>query len=145
VKLYLDNSFLNRPFDDPSIGKNKLEADALYFVIQRVEVGDVQIVNSTAIVYENSRNPRPDCKEFIEGVMKGASEYIDYTEEAQQRADTLTEEYNLTLLDARHIAIAETAYIDFFITCDHTIIKRYKGEICVVDPLSFIQSYENSN
>jgi hypothetical protein len=30
MKLYLDNSFLNRPFDNPDIPENKIEAEILF-------------------------------------------------------------------------------------------------------------------
>jgi len=30
MTIYLDNSFLNRPFDNPEVGINKLEAEALH-------------------------------------------------------------------------------------------------------------------
>jgi len=30
MKLYLDNSFLNRPFDDPLVGMNKDEGSVLF-------------------------------------------------------------------------------------------------------------------
>lgn len=56
--IYLDNSFLNRPFDDPEIGTNKLEAEILSLIVKLASKNKVNIVNSSVIEYENSLNPK---------------------------------------------------------------------------------------
>jgi hypothetical protein len=60
VKLYLDNSFLNRFFDDPALGANKLERDILLRVLDQAHIGDIHLVNSSVIEFENARNPFPE-------------------------------------------------------------------------------------
>lgn len=55
--VYLDNSFLNRPFDDPELGVNKLEAEILLSIIKLAKNGKVNLINSSVIEYENSVNP----------------------------------------------------------------------------------------
>jgi predicted nucleic acid-binding protein len=135
VKLYLDNSFLNRPFDDSSIGLNKFESGVLLLIIQ--------LVDSAVIRYENSLNPFPEKKSFVAKVMRLAFENIDYNKEIRKRATVLERNYNLKPYDARHIASAEAAKVDFFITCDYTLPKKYEGNIAVVTPLTFIDTYGN--
>jgi len=46
-------------------------------------------------------------------------------------------------LDAVHLASAEAAQVDFFITCDYTVSKRYRGMLHIITPLQFQQHYEN--
>lgn len=41
-------------------------------------------------------------------------------------------------LDALHLASAEAAAADYFLTCDDRLIKRYKGSLAVLTPLDFI-------
>ena len=142
-KLYLDNSFLNRPFDDLSVGLNKFEAGVLLLIIQLIRKGDVRLVNSSVIRYENSLNPSFERREFVAKVMELAVENSDYSEEIRKRAIALEKKYNLAPYDARHIASAEAAKVDFFITCDYTLPKKYKGSIAVVTPLTFIDTYGN--
>lgn len=51
----------------------------------------------------------------------------------------------MTAIDALHLAAAEAADVDFFITCDYNIIKKYKGNLKVIRPLDFLKLYENPN
>ncbi len=143
MKLYLDNSFLNRPFDDSTIALHEGESDVLSLIIHRVRKGEIQIVNSAVIEFENSRSPFPEAQEYVEQIMTLASEYQEFTESVKYRADELVKTYNLMLLDARHLAGAEIAQVDLFITCDYAIPKRYKGDLHVMTPLTFLDNYEH--
>jgi len=41
-----------------------------------------------------------------------------------------------------HLATAKFAKVDFFITCDYNLIKKFKGELTVISPLEFLKEYE---
>jgi hypothetical protein len=41
VKVYLDASALNRPFDDQSLPRNRLEAEAVIVILDQIEQGSV--------------------------------------------------------------------------------------------------------
>lgn len=49
--LYLDNSFLNRPFDNPNVTINRLEGEILFLLINLAEKDKVQLANSSVIEY----------------------------------------------------------------------------------------------
>jgi predicted nucleic acid-binding protein len=142
VKLYLDNSFLNRFFDDPSIGANKLERDVLLRILSQTHIGTIQIVNSSVIAFENARNPFPQRKQFVEQVMHSASMFQSYTATAHERAEQLVSERRCSLYDARHLAVAETAQVDFFLTCDYDLVKKYQGTMHVMTPTTFANYYD---
>lgn len=143
--IYLDNSFLNRPFDDPDAGTNKLEADILSLVIKLVNKNKVDLINSSVIEYENSLNLNPDRKLFVETVLKQSDIYQNINEDIKKQAENLVTTMNISPIDALHLATAEAAKVDVFITCDYDIIKRYRGETKAISPLDFIQHYERSN
>ena len=124
MKLYLDNSFVNRFFDDPSIGAHKLEREVLLRILSHALDGQIQLVHSSVIAFENGRNPFPQRKQFVEQVMQSASMFQSYTETAHERAEQLVSERTFSLYDARHIAVAETAQVDFFLTCDYDLITQ---------------------
>ena len=145
MKLYLDNSFLNRPFDDPDIGTNKLEAEILSLIIKLAQKDKVKIVNSSVIEYENSLNKNSVRKMFVKEILKEAKYYQNVDENIKKQADNLNETMNISSIDALHLAIAEKADVDVFISCDYGIIKRYKGKTKAINPLEFIQYYEHSN
>lgn len=143
--LYLDNSFLNRPFDNPDISHNRLEGEILFFILELVRKAKVDVVHSAVIAYENSLNPFPERKTFIDGLLKYAKAYQNLNEHIEQRAKILAEEMRLPAIDALHLATAEHAGVDFFITCDYTIIKKYKGKMRIATPLDFLTYYGRSN
>jgi hypothetical protein len=142
VKLYLDNSFLNRFFDDLALGDNKLERDILLRVLDQVHAGAIHLVNSSVIAFENARNPFPERKQFVEEVMKTASMFQSYTEETGPRVQELVDACKLSLYDARHIAVAEAAQVDFFLTCDYDLVKKYQGSLNVIAPITFASNYD---
>ena len=145
VKLYLDNSFLNRFFDDPLISLNKVEGEVLLWVIDLIQHEKAMLVHSPIIENENSTNPFPDRKSFVAGVMRLATVYQDIDDGIEARAATLVEEMHVQPVDAAHLAAAEAAQVDYFITCDYAVIKRYQGGIKVVSPLSFIYDYQHDD
>lgn len=145
MTLYLDNSFLNRPFDDPDITINRLEGEMLFLIINLSEKGKVQLTNSSMIEYENSLNPFPDRKAFVEEVLNKTKIYQNLNAQIEKRSKQLTENTGMTPIDALHLATAEHTAVDLFITSDYNIIKKYKGDLKVIAPLDFLKLYENPN
>jgi predicted nucleic acid-binding protein len=145
MKLYLDNSFLNRPFDDSLIGMNAKEGSVLFEIIQLAKEERVQLVRSAMIEVENAVNQIVARKKFVDSVMNLAANYQNLTDRIVQRAQTIVQEYRLQPLDAVHLASAEAAQVDFFITCDYTVLKLYQGTLHIISPLQFQQYYENTH
>ena len=125
MKLYLDNSFLNRPFDDPLAGMNNKEGAILFDIIRMAKEGKVQLVRSGIIGFENAANDIAARKSFVESVMGLAAADQHLTDTIVSRAQTIVQAYRLQPLDAVHLASAEAAQVGFFITCDYTVPKRY--------------------
>ena len=145
MKLYLDNSFLNRPFDNPAEKFNKLEADILFLILELVREGKLILVNSSVIEHENSLNPFPERKIFVERIIRRAKEYQNLNEKIRKRAMEIETTMKIQPIDALHLATAEYAQVEFFITSDYTLVKRYKGDLRVIRPLDFIKHYENTS
>ena len=140
----MDNSFLNRPFDDPQVGMNKDEGSVLFDIIRLAKKGKVQLVRSALIEVENAANEIAARKSFVDSVMHLADTYQNLSDSIVQRAQTIVHEYRLQPLDAAHLASAEAAQVDFFITCDYTVLKHYRGTLHIVTPLQFQHHYENN-
>jgi hypothetical protein len=51
VKIYLDTSVYNRPFDDQTQPRIWLETLALALILQLVETGEAILVNSTVLEF----------------------------------------------------------------------------------------------
>ena len=57
IKVYLDTSVYNRPFDAQTQPKIHLETQAVILILQMVEGKLIELVSSSVLEYENSRNP----------------------------------------------------------------------------------------
>lgn len=145
MTVYLDNSFLNRPFDDPEIGTNKVEGEILSLVIKLADKGKVDLISSSIIEYENSLNSIPERKIFVTEVLKQAKVYQNIDENIKKQAEKLVQTINISPIDALHLSSAEAANADVFITCDYGIIKKYKGKVKLTTPLEFVNLYKYAN
>lgn len=143
--LYLDNSFLNRPFDDPDVGTNNVEGEILSLVIKLADKGKIDLISSSIIEYENSLNPSPERKIFVTEILRRAKIYQNVDENIRKQAEDMVKTLNISPIDALHLSSAEAANADIFITCDYGIIKKYKGKVKVTTPLEFVNLYKHAN
>jgi len=124
---------------------NTKEGSVLFDIIRLAKEGRVQLVSSAMNEVENAANEITARKSFAASVMHLAATYQNLSDSIVRRAQTIVQEYRLQPLDAVHLASAEAAQVDFFITCDYTVLKRYQGTLHIVSPLQFKQQYENNH
>ena len=137
-RLYLDTSVYNRPFDDLSQPRVWLEALAFAVILQMLESDDIQIISSKVLEFENSQNPFPYRKAWVSFYLRLAKDFQALNESICKRAQGL-ESQRLDPIDALHLACAEEAKAEYFITCDDRIIKRYQREtLRVMTPVDFV-------
>jgi predicted nucleic acid-binding protein len=133
---------LNSPFDNPDIPENKIEAEILFQILKLVKEGKIILVNSAMIEYENSLNPFPERKLFVENILKLAKVYQNVNKEVYVKAKEITKKFKIKNFDALHLACALCTKVDFFITCDYNLVKKFKNDLKVVTPLKFLKEYE---
>lgn len=139
MKIYIDTSVYNRPFDDQTQPRIWLETLALGLILQLIESSEATLVNSSVLEFENSRNPFPLRREWMERCLGLATEYQLVDESIQQRADEL-EKDGVSVIDALHIATSESAHADFFIACDDRLVKKGKlFKVKCINPVDFVQ------
>jgi predicted nucleic acid-binding protein len=131
MKLYLDLCVYNRPFDYQGQERVALETGAFIYLIEQIEKGRYALVCSEALVYENSKNPDNMRRERISSYFELAQEFIALEESDFERAKVLRT-IGFADMDALHIASAEKGGIDFFITCDDSIVNLYKKNVHTV-------------
>ncbi|MBN1993308.1 MAG: PIN domain-containing protein [Anaerolineae bacterium] len=143
MRIYLDTSVYNRPFDDQTQPRIWLETLAFSVILQMIENNIATLVTSAVVDYENSRNPHQLRRAWVNRVAAFAADRQLVNEEIRQRADTL-EQDGLKPLDALHIACAETVKADYFVTCDDRFINRYRRlqqgtELIVCNPTELVR------
>lgn len=128
MKLYLDLCVYNRPFDYQGQERIALETGAFIYLIEQIEKGKYDLVCSETLVYENSKAPDNMRRERISSYFDLAEGFITLDEPDFERAKVLRT-IGFLDMDALHIASAEKGGIDFFITCDDSIVNLYKRNV----------------
>ncbi|HWN94053.1 MAG TPA: PIN domain-containing protein [Methylomirabilota bacterium] len=137
--LYLDNSVLNRPFDDQRQPRIWLETLSFSLVLSLVEGGEANLIRSPIHDLENSRNPFPLRLKWVEKCLQLAAQNIGLADDIKKRALAL-EQNGIKAIDALHLACAESADANHFLTCDDRLIRRYSGQMVVQSPVTFINN-----
>lgn len=145
TRIYLDTSAYNRPFDDQTQPKIFLELQAVVIILQRVEAGIVELVTSSVLEYENSRNSDLLRQEAMTRYLQLAEIRQEVNEAIQQRAEQLGHN-GVKAIDALHVAGAEMANSDYFITCDKRLINRCQAlTMRVVNPADVLEMSSNDS
>ena len=145
TRIYLDTSIYNRPFDDRTQPKIFLETQAVILILQMVEAKLIELVSSSVLEYENSRNPYAIKQRFMNQYLQIAIMRQQVNEPIRQRAEQL-ELQGIKPIDALHVACAEAANSNYFITCDKRLINRCQElTIVTLNPIDFIVEIEDEN
>lgn len=148
IRVYLDTSVYNRPFDDQTQKKIALETEAVLLILGMIKNREIELVNSEPIEYENLFNSNLTRQEKIANFLTLATIYQKMEQSAEKRAKQLQNQ-GIKLLDSYHVACAEVSQSDYFITCDKRLINRCQtlSTVKTVNPIDFIAevSHDNQN
>ena len=137
MRLYLDNCCLQRPLDDQTQPRIRVETEAVFAVLATIQGGEQTLLSSEALDYEVSRIPDEARRREVFGVLALASERLQLSEISEALALAL-EQHGLSAMDAVHLALASIAKADFFCTCDDRLFRKAKtisGLSCKVTTL----------
>ncbi|WP_460192913.1 type II toxin-antitoxin system VapC family toxin [Thermosynechococcus sp. FA-CM-4201] len=127
-KIYMDVCCLNRPFDDWSQPRIHLEAEAIVTILERCQTGDWLLVGSTAIESEVAQTPEITRKQQVIDLLAMVKMSIRVTSEIMERASSL-QNLGFKPFDALHIACAEAAHVDIFLTTDDRLLRKASTHI----------------
>ena len=146
MRVYLDNCCYNRPFDDQTQTKVRVETICKLAVQLMMATRKVEYAWSSTLDYEVSRNPFPKQRKAVARWRKGAAVRVLATDEIKTRAKELEAE-GLKAKDALHVASAENAGCDWFLTTDYGILKKARNglEMRIASPVEFIMEAANGN
>lgn len=141
IRVYLDTCVFNRPFDDQTQPRIWLETLALSVILQMIENRSVVLLSSSVLTYENSRNANVIGRDWIQRCIRLAWRHQLIDSAIRNRAEEM-ERQGFKALDALHIASAEAAGADYFVTCDDRLRRRYRlqgGRLKVCNPVDFVR------
>lgn len=123
MKVYFDLCVYNRPFDDQTQPRVMIESLGVVTIMALIGGKQIYSINSFVLEYENRKNPKPDNRSFIENFLAASSEYIGPNDNIAKRAFEL-ERNGIMGMDALHVACAEEAGADYFVSCDDILVRR---------------------
>jgi predicted nucleic acid-binding protein len=140
MRVYLDNCSFNRPFDDQSQPRIRLETEAKLCIQDSVQAGTRELAWSYVLDFENTANPFDDRRIAIDRWKGQATVDVGETDELLQTAKELAS-LGLKSKDALHLACAMASEADYFVTTDDRILNRNAEvhEIEIVDPTVLVR------
>ncbi len=139
-RLYLDNNVYNRPFDDLSVPRNWEEAQAIGELFEKVAVGEAELYGSFVLDLENSRLSQILRRERVDPLISLVRVRVAQDAALLVGAERL-QRGGLGEHNALHLAAAESAGVDYFVTCDDRLLKRARrlGFVEAVTPLELLE------
>jgi len=136
MRIYPDNCALNRPFDDQSQIRIRLESEAKLHVQEKIKKREIELVWSYILDIENDQNSFEEKRTTIEKWKKYAIVDIGETASLVERANHIVT-FGVKAKDALHVSSAIEGDSDYFLTTDDKLIKRLSvlREILVLNPL----------
>ena len=140
MKIYLDNSCFNRPFDDQKQLRIKLETEAKLDIQERISKKEIELTWSYILDFENEANPFEQRRLAIRGWKNYALVDTDVTKEIVEKAE-MFHLMGIKSKDSIHLACAISMRCEYFLTTDDKKKKKASGirEVKVTDPISFIK------
>jgi predicted nucleic acid-binding protein len=141
MNLYLDVSCLNRPFDDQSQARIRLEADAVIFILQAIDDGRYQQVSSRMAEIEAAHISDEVRRRRVLELLP--QDRIGLSPDIFSRAEQLVDR-GLAAADAVHVAAAEVSGAHVFLTCDDRLLRQCHRladglKVSVVNPIDWLK------
>jgi predicted nucleic acid-binding protein len=148
ITVYLDACCLNRPFDDQTQDRIRLESEAVLLILGHVHRGEWRWSGSEVLSFEIARNPDAERRRRVEVLVTSATESVSLAERVEHRGTEL-EALGFGAFDALHLACAEHAEVDVFLTTDDGLlrrVRRHRDEIRVrvENPLTWLNERNQS-
>ena len=143
TKIYMDVCCWNRPFDDQTQMRVHLEAEAVLGVIAEIERGGCQLLHSEVVDLEIANTPDRKRRHRLQALVPRRHSYLRCQPEMAARALEL-EQRGFPGFDALHLACAESAHADIFLTTDDRLLRLAARHamvlrVTVANPLAWMQ------
>lgn len=142
-KIYLDACCLNRPFDDQTRDRIRLESEAVLLILKNLEKGHAQWIGSNMLEFEVQRIPDMERRRRILEMLKGVALTIISDGKDLERAREL-QSLGFKAADSLHIACAEKAKCDILLTTDDRMLRAAKRnadqlQVHLANPVDWIR------
>lgn len=140
-KIYLDCCSLNRPFDNQTQIKIRLETEAKLYIQSCIREERFSLVWSFMLDYENSKNPYDEKRGLIAPWKEIAKAFCPPSKAVLSRAKGIMS-LGIKHEDALHISCAVEMNCAYFITTDAKLTNKIVANIKIVNPIGFVAEME---
>ncbi len=123
MRIYIDACALNRLTDPAGQLRVDQESDAMEEIFLSIEEGKMSWIASALLVYELRRCTDIQRREDALGMLRFAAEVRSFNDSLAFRAKVL-ESIGYDSFDAFHLAFAEEAKVDLFLTTDDRFLRK---------------------
>jgi predicted nucleic acid-binding protein len=120
--VYFDACCLNRPFDNQTQYRIRVETEAILFIMASIKAGRLLFIGSEVLDLEIDKIPDPERKRRIKSLMDNVHYSVSIKQEDIQRAKEL-QLIGFRPYDALHIACAENYKLDVLLTTDDRLLN----------------------
>jgi predicted nucleic acid-binding protein len=143
MKIYLDTCCLNRPFDDQRQPRVRLESEAVTLILEKIYKRELEWIGSDVLVFELGQTKDAERRERLILLAGQSKQTIETTEKILDRAETI-ESSGFESYDAIHLAFAEQAKVDIFLTTDDNLLKitnrnKQLFPFVVINPVKWLE------
>ncbi len=148
MRIYLDVSCLNRPYDDQRQTRIRLESEAVTLILERIDAGGWRLLSSEIVRVEVAAMTDRERRRRVQALFAAADDTIALTEEVFRRAVGLIQK-GFKAADALHVASAERLGADVLLTCDDRLVRlgrRYRKQlrVAILDPVSWLREVSDA-
>jgi predicted nucleic acid-binding protein len=125
--IYLDVCCLNRPFDEQTQARIRLESESVLLILMQCQTRQWTMLGSEVITIEIAQTSDFDRKQQVLSLASVAATEIIVSESIELRASNLMEQ-GFKSFDALHLACAEAGNADIFLTTDDRLLRLAKRQ-----------------
>jgi hypothetical protein len=146
ILIYMDCCCLNRPNDDQTQDKIRIESDVIIAILFKCCYGSWKLIGSDVVEYEIMKTPDLNKKNKALELYKIRKENITMNDSIIKRANEI-QKYGIKPMDSLHFASAEYKNVNVLLTVDKDFIinsKQINSSLKVVNPINwFMEEIEN--
>ena len=139
ILIYMDCCCLNRPNDDQTQDKIRIESDAIIAILSKCYYGPWKLIGSDIIEYEIMKTPDINKRNKALNLYKIKKENIMMNDIIVKRADEV-QKYGIKLMDSLHFASAEYRNVNVLLTVDKNFMnnsKRIHSHLRIENPINW--------
>lgn len=140
MRVYLDNCMFNRPFDDQAHIRIRLETEAKLYIQQQIRNGQLELVWSYILEFENDQNPYNERQQAIQAWKRLAVTDVEESPALMEIAQKLLLQ-GIRVKDALHVACAVVGQAECFFTTDDKLLKKLQSSAIIkaLNPMDYIR------